>query len=386
MKCTLFLFFTLGLSLSAAPWKKHVILSNEAGKNSSVNAATAADVNGDGHIDVLASFNGTVTAWAGPNFSRSQVVHRFTSTKNRPRRGGCIHGCMLDVNQDGFPDYCGSNNQVFWLQSPGKTAFDTTWTFRNIDSEIAGTHCLITGDVDRDGRLDLIANSFQTQDRTRIPHSITWLSVPTDWQIAKAWPRYVFADRDAPGGNHYMGFGDVNKDGRGDIACGAKGGPGFPGGEWFAWWEQPKNPQKPWKKHLLSDQQPGASNILPVDLNADGHVDYLASRGHGKGVLWFAGPDFKTATEIDAGFDRPHCLAQADIDGDGDPDFASCGSQLDGIVAWWENDGKANFKRHDLDQGQSSYDIRLVDLDGDKDLDILIAGHFSRNVVWYEQP
>ena len=96
-----------------------------------------------------------------------------------------------------------------------------------------------------------------------------------------------------------MGVGDVNGDGLPDVACGAKGGEKFPGGEWFAWWEQPKDGSLPWKKHLLSDRQPGASNILPADFDGDGKIDYFATRGHGLGALWFRGPSFE-AIEVDS--------------------------------------------------------------------------------------
>ena len=182
-----------------------------------------------------------------------------------------------------------------------------------------------------------------------------------------------------------MGFGDVNKDGRPDIACGAKGGEKFPGGEWFAWWEQPKDPSMPWKKHILAEKQVGATNILPVDLNADGHVDYVASRGHGMGVLWFKGPAFELI-EIDPLIARPHCLAVADFDLDGDPDLTTCGSEIDGDVVWYENDGSAGFVRHDVGAEQSSYDVRATDMDGDGDYDLLHAGHKNKNIIWYENP
>ena len=35
---------------------------------------------------------------------------------------------------------------------------------------------------------------------------------------------------------------------------------------------------------------------------------------------------------------------------------------------------------------QAAYDIRLVDMERDGDLDALIAGQQSKNVVWYETP
>jgi hypothetical protein len=33
---------------------------------------------------------------------------------------------------------------------------------------------------------------------------------------------------------------------------------------------------------------------------------------------------------------------------------------------------------------QAAYDIRILDMDGDDDVDLLIAGEASGNLVWYE--
>ncbi|MCA9203652.1 MAG: hypothetical protein KDA59_11425, partial [Planctomycetales bacterium] len=74
-----------------------------------------------------------------------------------------------------------------------------------------------------------------------------------------------------------------------------------------------------------------------------------------------------------------------DMDGDGDMDAATC-AYGDQIAAWFENDGKGNFKTHIVAREQAAYDIRAVDMDGDKDLDLLIAGQQSKNVAWYENP
>ncbi|MGI9644363.1 MAG: FG-GAP repeat domain-containing protein [Ilumatobacteraceae bacterium] len=289
----------------------------------------------------------------------------------------------MDVDADGDLDFCGSNNTVFWLECPRAPFSGQPWKYRTVDDEILGTHCLITGDVDQDGRLDLIANSGRPAGQTNLPDSLPWLAVPQQPQAAKNWVRHVFADRDAPGGSHYTGFGDINGDGRPDICCAAKGGEGFPGGQWFAWWEQSPDATGRWKKHLLADNQPGATNIHPVDVDRDGEIDFVATRGHDRGVLWFRGPAFEPS-EIDAEIDGPHCLATVDLDGDGDVDIATCGRAADGIAVWYENDGHGKFARHVIGRGQGSYDIRATDMDGDGDLDLLVAGHASRNVVWYE--
>ena len=288
----------------------------------------------------------------------------------------------MDVDGDGDQDFIGSNNTVFWLECPDQP-LSTTWKYRTVDDEILGTHCLITGDVNLDGRLDLIANSGRTARQTSIPNSLTWLEVPRNPHSAEKWIRHVFAKGDAPGGSHYTGFGDVNGDGLPDISCAAKGGEKFPDGQWFAWWEQPKDGKLPWKKHLLAENQPGATNILPADLDADGHVDYFATRGHGQGALWFKGPEFEQI-EIDPDILVPHSLDLADIDNDGDLDAVTCSKDPVDVAAWYENHGDGRFTKNIIGLQQGSYDTRAIDMDGDGDQDVLIAGHTSNNVVWYE--
>ncbi len=362
-------------------WKKHTIVAPVTGL---INSAVSDDFDEDGHRDVIASYEGKVTLLKGPHWT-PQTIHEFSRGDSRnPPRPACIHSCLLDVDGDGDQDFVGSNNTVFWLECPDDPFSEKPWTYRIVDDEILGTHCLITGDVDGDARIDLIANSGQRAPNTSFPESITWLKAPKNLQQSAQWTRNVFATRDAPGGSHYMGFGDVNNDGRPEIAAGAKGGRGFDGGQWFAYWEHPEDPRGPWKKRMLSDSEPGASNILPGDLDGDGHADFLASRGHGVGLLWFKGPNFEKI-EIDERIVGPHSLILEDLDGDGDLDAATCGRFEAGVVAWYENDGQAGFTKHVIGGNQGSYDMRAEDMDGDGDLDFLIAGHWSANVVWFEK-
>lgn len=364
----------------AEGWPKRTIQPPARG---AINGVSANDFDRDGHIDVITSVDGQVIVLRGPNW-RPFPIHRFMpgQSRNKPRNA-CIHSCLMDADGDGDMDFIGSNNTVFWLECPAEPFSGKPWTYRTVDDDIAGTHCLITGDVNRDGKLDLIANSGRDEKATEFPDSITWLETPDNPHSGESWTRHVFADKDAPGGSHYMGFGDVSSDGRPDIACAAKGTDGFTGGQWFAWWEQPEDPTALWKKHLLAENEEGATNIMPADFDGDGHMDYFATRGHGKGVLWFRGPDFDQI-EIDPDMAFPHSLALADINQDGHLDAVTCGKETDGVAVWYENDGQGHFTRHLIGTDQGSYDTRAVDMDGDGDLDVLIAGHGSCNVVWYE--
>ncbi|MCM8530285.1 MAG: VCBS repeat-containing protein [Lentisphaeraceae bacterium] len=62
----------------------------------------------------------------------------------------------------------------------------------------------------------------------------------------------------------------------------------------------------------------------------------------------------------------------------------SCG-YASSELAWYENNGEMNFKKHSISMNQKAYDIRLVDIDLDGHKDILVAGQGSNNVIWFKQ-
>jgi hypothetical protein len=360
------------LPAAEVAWKKHVVHSGEA-----TMTAVAADFTRDGRVDVISNSGGKTRLFVAPDWE--EVI------LDDNRDHGSIHSEVLDIDRDGDPDWIGARYNpglILWLENPGTGR--GPWTPRIVDDQVHGIHGLLVGDVDSDGRPDLIANS--AQPRGEFAESVVWYRTPAA-KDASPWPRFVPADHDAPGLTHYLGLGDLNGDGRHDLMTAAKGGPTAPAGtgDWFAWWEAPADPaQRGWTKHLVARDQPGATNILPGDVNGDGQMDLVCSRGHGVGLIWFAGPAW-TPHPIDDVLEGPHCLALTDLDGDGDLDPSTCAKDSK-QVAWFENDGRGRFTRHIIGEDQAAYDIRSVDTDGDGDLDLLIAGQASQNVVWYENP
>jgi len=348
-------------------WTKHTI-----GSGVQYRSAATADFNGDQHADVMAVANGSVHLWTGPSWGERIF--------NIP---GDMYTChVIDANKDGRMDFLGAQYggpaKIFWLEQP--TSPSGEWVYHLIDDSLNGTHGLQVGDIDGDGGDDLVANSAE-DNGTVFLTSLVWYKIPDD--PTKPWIRHVLADQDAPGLTHYHGIGDANADGRPDVASAAKGVPSDKG-DWFAWWKAPEDFDGPWEKHLIAENEIGATNIYPVDVDLDGDIDFVASRGHGTGVVWFEAPDW-TPHQIDTELEEPHDLVVADLDYDGDVDAASRAEKGTG-AAWYENDGSGNFAKHLIGNDGGAYDIRAADLDGDGDLDLVVAGMASNRVDWYENP
>ena len=361
----------------AKEWNRHEIFTG-----AHVNSATASDYNGDGHKEIIFSGGHKILMYLGPDYKKINILAE--SDPNNPKiKSECIHCVLHDVDNDGDLDFVGSYVKgLFWLECPEKNATATEWKMHQITDQIHGVHCIRSFDIDSDGKADLIANDF-THDKGPYSSSICWLKSSKISKKNIIWDIIPIAQNNTPGGSHYFDFGDINGDGRPDLALGAKGKP-FDNGNYFAVFYAPEDTHKPWRKELLPNagNQIGATHAAPADVNGDGKVDILASLGHGTGVVWFEAPNW-TEHVIDADMLYPHSTDFGDIDGDGDIDLTTVGFGSK-VAAWYENNGAGKFKRRVLSLNQMAYDTMITDLDGDGDNDILVAGQRSKNVVWFE--
>ena len=296
-----------------------------------------------------------------------------------------------DVDRDGdldavAVDHLGGN--IFYYENPGDAALKRKrWPRHVVDDRVRGAHAVAIGDIDQDGRPDVVASGEAECD---VPDTIFWYRCPEKPNTAGRWERYAIGPNQSGGLAHYPGIGDVNGDGRPDVVHAAKNDtprpdakPPVKKGEWYRLWIQPPDPRKPWTFKEVGVGYRQATNIQVTDVNRDGAMDLVATQGHHVGILWFEGPLWKPRY-IDRTLKSPHCLAVADIDGDGDSDIATCAFESR-VLAWFSNDGRGGFDRHDISTDQEAYDLVARDVDGDGDLDLVVAGRNSRNVCWYEQ-
>jgi len=362
-------------------WTRHAIPLPE-----SIWSVEAIDANADGKLDLVAMGETKVFALIAPEW-KSQIL---ADTKE-PKMLYCV---ALDADADGdsdiavaryqmpwiefrkardagktIPEPKGPDFSVAWIENVGRLGGE--WPLHVLDRELNGIHGLWTGDVNGDGRNDLLADSIMGP---HFPKSLAWFQTPTRGN--GLFSRHIITKEGADGRPHYLDFADLNGDGRGDLLVGDSGAGSF------TWWENPATTNAAWTKHQIAKEN-GATNIKAADVNRDGRLDAIASCGHGIGVFWFEGPAWKKNV-IDADLRDPHALAIGDFDRDGDTDVATA-SFTAFVVRCYLNDGKGSFAPFDIDTGnkQQAYDLKAVDIDRDGRLDLILAGRESRNAVLY---
>ncbi len=243
---------------------------------------------------------------------------------------------FADVTGDGLPEIICNNSGNFGYASPDWSRPTEKWAFTPISGNGQWgnfTHGLGIGDVNGDGRLDMLEKGG-------------WWEQPQSSAPGQAWKRHPAPF--SPGGGAQMYVYDVNGDGRSDVITSIAAH-----GYGLGWYEQLKdldaegNPQ--FKAHVFMNKEPSENRygvafsqlhaVELVDVDGDGVKDIVTGKcfwAHGPTgdpdptapavVYWFRlvrGPQgvdwVPYLVDSDSGVGRQ--IGVADINGDGRPEF-----------------------------------------------------------------
>ena len=316
---------------SGNPWPAVTV-----GEVASPEDAVFVDLDQDGAVDVVSSTEGANQTlylhWAPANpddYLRAAAWHIQAIPASRGlTRWMYVLPAQVD-GRNGMDFFAGSKDPggvIGWWQAPRDPRKAAEWRWRPL-YKAGWIMSLRSHDMDGDGDSDLVAT-----DRKLGRSGVLWLENPGPRHAERPWREH----RIGPVGEEqvmFMAVGDVDGDGRSDIATIVSGGPILIYLKRSGAWERQE-------VELPSSAGTGKS-VAIVDVNLDGVEDLAFTCENavdGKdGAMWLEGPSWTPhllSGPAGVKFDRMEWL---DLDQDGDLDMMTCEERDDLGVIWYEN-------------------------------------------------
>ncbi len=380
-----------------APWPRHTIETGLLGAD----GAKLIDVNGDGRLDIVTGWeqSGIAGIYLHPDIMQ---VRSPWPKKHIGHNTSIEDAVCVDLDGDGRFELitsCEGKEQalsIFWPPTTGDVfAESAQWNRHVISSQDSKQQWMYAEGLQIDGQygLDIVAGSKGKSA------SITWFAAPENPRENNKWTAYPLAKA-----SWIMSIilVDMNGDNLVDILFSDRKGD-LRGVRWL---ENPgtEKATMPWKEHHILQTKAELLFIDYADLEGDGDKDIvgavkngiiLMERTDANGDMWKS-IEIPLPDQVGGG----KSIAIGDINGDGKQDLVlACESATppkSGIV-WLENTGAPfsdAWKRHEISGPAGiKYDhSRLIDLDGDGDLDVInseennnaAGGNGGLGLIWYE--
>ncbi len=309
------------------------------------------DINGDGRIDLIVGGNasGGLVWYENPAWARHAIDDKGSF-------GTDIE--VADINRDGRNDVVAlRGKQLVWYRH-GDWAMSIVAEQRFHDVEAA--------DLNGDGRIDLVARDQSAFSGSGAKIHIFLQDEQGGWKDVAI---------DAPEGEG-LRVADMDGDGRPDVVVNGAWFPN-PGPKSLKWRAQPYAAQWRWPH----------TYVAVADINGDGRRDIVLSPAEHAGeryrIAWFEGPKDPARVPswaehvVDADVEAVHhFVGAADMDGDGAVDIVAAemhqGEDPDEIKIYINRGHGLSWSKRAI-ATTGSHSMRLVDVDGDGDMDLFGA-------------
>ncbi|QQS30070.1 MAG: VCBS repeat-containing protein [Sphingobacteriales bacterium] len=342
------------------------IIFNSPGYPQGIYAAYAADLDGDGDLDIISTaLSEKKIAWqendGTGNFGQQQIISTSAHTP--------ISVYAADVDGDGDMDVLSASqydDKIAWYENDGNGIFGIQQLISI--SATTSARSVYTADLDGDGDLDVLSASYWD-------NKIAWYENDGTGNFGT---QQIITTSAINATAVYTA--DLDGDGDADVLSASSGD------DKIAWYEN-DGAGNFGTQQIISIAANGARSVYAADLDGDGDLDVLSASSDEK-IAWYENDgagNFGTQQIISLATDIPIFVYTADLDGDGDLDVLSA-SYWDNKIAWYENDGTGNFGTQQIitTSAINATAVYTADLDGDGDADILSASSGDDKIAWYE--
>ncbi|MCC5824285.1 MAG: VCBS repeat-containing protein [Phycisphaerales bacterium] len=407
-------------------------------------AVQAVDLDGDGHVDVLAAaLVEDAIIWfqnngdSPPTFTKHVILGDLD---------GASDVFSADVTGDGVPDVLSvsaNDNTVAVHRQPRVFNQTTGNSYIRLSQAImqAGSDDVLIADpIHFDDSCGLFINflgkAIEVRSTGAIQRSALTSTVMADGAVLEAAPGYgveFFGTLDVPPGAYASLIGDQVVV-AGPVSVGVNGtldgGPelvlaGLPSltqriiteqanGVWsvragdingngrldlvsaerldnrVAWYENLGGLNPTFQRRVIPIVAIDARAVHLADMNNNGHLDILVASFGDNTVAWYqnsgSNPPVFTKRTLTTQANGARSVFAADLTGNGYMDVISA-SENDNTVAWYRNSGGPNptFTRHVItDQAIGASSVFAADINGNGLIDIVSAARLGFEIAWYE--
>jgi hypothetical protein len=369
VRCLVSLSLFVSLAFAAEPLRKEpIFLLHPIGTDRS-EAVAVFDFDHDGLLDVTSgAFWYKAPEWTRLEFREARISGEFVSNCGE---------FAIDINKNGYPDIIAAgwmDDGIFRFKNPRRVG--VKWEKEQITPS-RQTEGLYAVDIDGDGTPDILPSHWTKQP-------LWWLNVKREGIVKRPVGEV--------GSGHGVGFGDVDGDGKGDILT------------VHGWYRQVDLARDKWEFHPEWDLKEAGIAIYTYDVNGDGLADLIYGKGHEYGLFWVeqkrdrAGKRTWVEHPIDLSWSQVHNVQLVDLNGDGKPEILAGKryrghdekdqGSFDPLAIYYytiEVGKEPKFTRYPVAYNSiagAGTQFVVVDLDGDGDLDIVVAGKTGQ--YWFE--
>jgi len=354
-------------------------------------AVVAVDINLDGLVDVVAAFEGSMVQPPSVDLflqSRSggQLTWPRVTIGQGPNLAGVSAVAVGDVNLDGRADVVAAcNARIVYLRSPQDPTAALQWQSSTIaQSDAAGLgrwRDVAIAQVDNLFGPDIVACNES-------PGLLSFFQAPMLANDGFGWVRFDI-DGQTRAGAAALLLSDLNGDGRPDIISSAPG----EANARIAWYRHPGGTTigmftGTFSRFVIGNER-GVARLALGDLNRDGRADLVcvnssepsaADAGDGRRIGWYERPADPTASWVGHVLARftantPTDAAVADVDVNGNPDVIVSTRQA-GTLRWFtrRDDVRQTWIENNLaDLNAGAVRLAPADIDLDARPDVIAA-------------